>query len=135
MPAGEPSMAALRAEPSLAEPTRTEVVEPAPPILPEPAAEPAPPTWATLYARYFGPGTEGSCGRAHGCHAEAMADADSAYRWLAQRGYIAGASSPLVSNNSCLRWFGGNMPPRGGLPNEEATRDLGAWAAAGARNN
>jgi hypothetical protein len=101
------------------------------------AADPEvpPPTWATIYARYFGPGTEGSCSRAHGCHADAMASPDSAYEWLARRGYISGAQSPLVGSNSCLRWFGGNMPPRGAVPNEEAMRDLGAWAAAGARNN
>jgi hypothetical protein len=61
-----------------------------------------------------------------------MADSDSAYAWLAQRGYIAGMRSPLISpTNSCLRWFGGNMPPRG-TPNESAVRDLQAWVAAGA---
>jgi hypothetical protein len=64
-----------------------------------------------------------------------MSDAASAYSWLEQRGYISGAQSALVSKtNSCLTWFGGNMPPRGGR-DEDAERDLGAWAAAGARNN
>jgi hypothetical protein len=63
-----------------------------------------------------------------------MTDADSAYRWLVQRGYLGGEQPALVGNNSCLRWFGGNMPPRG-VPNESAARDLTAWAAAGARNN
>jgi hypothetical protein len=97
-----------------------------------PAAAPDPPTWETIYSRYFGPGTVGGCGRGRKCHAEAMADAPSAYAWLKQRGYIAGTQSPLVSRtNSCLRWFGGNMPPRG-APNDEAIRDLGAWVAGGA---
>ena len=99
-----------------------------------PAPSVPPPTWATLYGRYFAPGTAGSCGRSRGCHAEVMADADSAYQWLAQRGYISGAQSALVGSNSCLRWFGGNMPPRG-TPSEDAIRDLSAWAAAGAQNN
>jgi hypothetical protein len=63
-----------------------------------------------------------------------MTDADSAYRWLTDRGYIHGEQSALVGGNSCLRWFGGNMPPKG-VPGQSATRDLTAWAAAGARNN
>jgi hypothetical protein len=64
-----------------------------------------------------------------------MSDAPSAYEWLAQRGYIAGPQSALVSrSNSCLRWFGGNMPPRG-TANDTAARDLEAWATAGASNN
>jgi hypothetical protein len=102
-----------------------------------PSALPATPPlgWEGLYARYFAPGTEGGCASAHACHAEAMGDADSAYTWLAQRGYIAGMRSPLVSpTNSCLKWFGGNMPPRG-KANDSAVRDIEAWVADGARNN
>jgi len=96
------------------------------------AAVPSPPTWETIFARYFGPGTAGACGQPGKCHAQAMADAASSYAWLTQRGYIAGTQSPLVSPlNSCLRWFGGNMPPRGAA-NDEAIRDLQAWVAAGA---
>jgi len=61
-----------------------------------------------------------------------MRDASSAYDWLARRGYIDGTRSALVSPaNSCLRWFGGNMPPQA-RPAEDATRDLQAWVAAGA---
>jgi hypothetical protein len=61
-----------------------------------------------------------------------MRDASAAYGWLARRGYIDGTRSALVSPaNSCLRWFGGNMPPRA-RPAEDATRDLQAWVAAGA---
>lgn len=97
-----------------------------------PVAELTGPSWGSIYSRYFAPGTEGDCGRSRACHAETMADAASAYAWLAQWGYIAGAHSPLISPlNSCLRWFGGNMPPRG-TANDEAIRDLAAWVAAGA---
>jgi hypothetical protein len=93
------------------------------------------PTWAEIYARYFAPETPGGCARSHACHAESMGDAAAAYEWLSQRGYIAGTQSPLVSTqNSCLRWFGGNMPPRG-QPNATAARELTAWVAAGAKND
>jgi hypothetical protein len=81
------------------------------------------------------PGTEGGCGRAAKCHARQMGDAGSAYEWLKQRGYIAGAGSALASNaNSCLRWFGGNMPP-GGHENPKAAADVAAWVAVGAPEN
>lgn len=91
-----------------------------------------PPTWTALFAAYFGPGSPGSCGRAARCHAAEMRDASSAYEWLTRRGYIDGTRSALVSpTNSCLRWFGGNMPPQA-RPSEDATRDLQAWVAAGA---
>jgi hypothetical protein len=109
----------------------------APPAAPPavtPAATSEVPTWTAIYARYLGPSTEGGCGRAQACHADAMPDAPAAYEWLAQRGYIAGPESPLVRSNSCLRWFGGNMPPRG-KANDAAARDLAAWANAGAANN
>jgi hypothetical protein len=97
------------------------------------AAAPAP-TWNAIYARYLGPGTVGACARAHACHASAMSDAASTYSWLAQRGYIAGSHSALVGSNSCLRGFGGNMPPRGAF-DADAMRDLEAWVAAGAADN
>lgn len=102
-----------------------------------PASSPAtpaapPPTWRALFASYFGPGSPGSCGRAGRCHAGDMSDPSSAYEWLAHRGYIDGTRSALVSpSNSCLRWFGGNMPPQA-QPAEDATHDLQAWVAAGA---
>jgi hypothetical protein len=97
-----------------------------------PASVPDSPTWTLIYARYFGRGSAGACAQAGRCHAGTMADANSAYEWLKQRGYISGTQSALVSRtNSCLRWFGGNMPPRG-FSNDDATRDLEAWVAAGA---
>ncbi len=108
--------------------------EPPPPSAPRELPSPAParPTWSELFAAYMAPGTEGGCGRAGRCHAAQMSDAASAYDWLRQRGYIEGARSALASNaNSCLRWFGGNMPP-GGQPNPKAAADLTAWVAVGA---
>ncbi len=106
----------------------------APAMAPAVARTPTP-TWTEIYATYFAPGTAGSCARAGKCHPDVMADATSAYTWLAQRGYVAGAHSALVSKtNSCLRWFGGNMPP-GAAPNEDAVRDLEAWVALGAPAN
>ena len=115
------------------------------PARPEPVAEvattvppPAPPiapTWSTLYQQYFAVKTEGACGRSSACHATEMSDATSAYSWLERRGYIAGPQSAIASNrNSCLRWFGGNMPP-GGRPDPRAADELSAWVAAGAPNN
>ncbi|HLK39889.1 MAG TPA: hypothetical protein VKU41_24200 [Polyangiaceae bacterium] len=92
-------------------------------------------TWTDIFSTYFGPGTEGGCGRSSACHAEEVRDAGSTYEWLSRRGYITGTQSALVSRtNSCLRWFGGNMPPRG-TPNDRATRDLEAWVAGGALDN
>jgi len=119
--------------------TATPVVgpEPSTPALvpPAPVVESEAPTWTEIYARYFGPGSEGSCGRSRACHAAVMGDASSAHTWLEQRGYIAGTRSPIASEvNSCLRWFGGNMPPKG-KPNPDAVRDFRAWVAAGAPND
>jgi hypothetical protein len=95
----------------------------------------AAPRWSWLFAQYFAAGTEGACGRSRACHAADIMDASSAYEWLERHGYIAGVQSPLVStSNSCLRWFGGNMPPRG-MPNSQAAQDLTAWVAAGAPND
>jgi hypothetical protein len=118
----------LRVHVSASEPaTATPVVDSSP----SPASADAP-TWSRIYARYLGPGTEGGCGRSGACHRDAMSDAPSAYEWLRQRGYIDGPRSALVSpKNSCLRWFGGNMPPRG-TPDDDAARELAAWVAAGA---
>jgi hypothetical protein len=89
------------------------------------------PTWREIYAKYLGPGTPGACGRAARCHAAEMTDRHAAYDWLSSRGYILGVQSPLVGPNSCLRWFGGNMPPQG-TANDDAARDLAVWVASGA---
>jgi hypothetical protein len=132
---------AVRAPATFAPPTppprtvaATDVAEamPASPSASPLAFPSTPPTWTAMFAAYFGPGSPGSCGRAGRCHAAEMRDASSAYDWLVRRGYIDGTRSALVSpTNSCLRWFGGNMPPQA-QPSEDATRDLQAWVAAGA---
>ena len=65
-----------------------------------------------------------------------MSSASKGYTWLKGKGYITNASSPLVdSSQSCLSWFGGNMPPSGPSSNAAATTAMKAWAAAGAANN
>ena len=107
-----------------------ETADPPPP--PPPHAVPPPPTWSAIYAAYFGEGSAGSCGRSRSCHADEMRDAGAAYDWLARRGYIDGTQSALVRANSCLRWFGGNMPPQGQASSDDARRELEAWVAAGA---
>jgi hypothetical protein len=90
------------------------------------------PTWSEVFDRYLALGTQGGCARSAGCHASEMKDATSAYAWLSQRGYISGTDSALVSpRNSCLRWFGGNMPPKG-HDDADAAQALSAWVAAGA---
>jgi hypothetical protein len=141
--AGRVPAATARIEPEAAAPAATARIRPEATVPAAPAGvAPAitPPVerpqvrWTDLYRTYLGPGTNGGCARARPCHSDTMADAGSAYAWLAQRGYIAGAQSPLVMKNSCLRWFGGNMPPRG-EPNDTAARELEAWVAAGAPEN
>jgi hypothetical protein len=107
----------------------------APPISSSSPTPSAPRTWTAIFSAYLGPGTEGGCGRSGACHADEVKDAESTYEWLSRRGYIAGTQSALVSRtNSCLGWFGGNMPPRA-MPNAQATRDLEAWVAGGALEN
>jgi hypothetical protein len=62
-----------------------------------------------------------------------MGTSAKAYSYLSN--YINGTSSRLVVNGqSCLTWFGGNMPPGGGSDSQAVT-DLDAWVAAGAQNN
>ncbi len=106
---------------------------------PDPSPPVAAPTWSSLFEQYFAAGTEGGCARSKKCHASEMSDPESAFRWLQQRGYIDGTRSALVSrSNSCLRWFGGNMPPSSASPgaaNEQAAADLAAWVAAGAHDD
>jgi len=140
-PAGRVPAATARIQPEAAATTARIQPEAAAPAAPAgaapaitPAVERSQVRWTDLYRAYLGPGTTGGCARARPCHGDTMADAASAYAWLAQRGYIAGPQSPLVMKNSCLRWFGGNMPPRG-EPNDAAARELEAWVAAGAPEN
>jgi hypothetical protein len=138
--AGAREGAAIRQAPAapIVNVAATELAAAARPVAPVASDVPSaasPPTWSALYAAYFAVGGESGCGRAGRCHATEMGDAASAYAWLSQRGYIAGTQSALASrSNSCLRWFGGNMPP-GGASNPQAAEAVIAWVAAGARDD
>ncbi len=89
------------------------------------------PTWTEIFNSYLASGTEGRC---DGCHSEGST-ATNLYSWLNGKGYISGASSRLTSSSqSCLSWYGGNMPP-GGPSDATAVSEMNAWAAAGAANN
>lgn len=131
------------AHPPIASPTAAPTPIGAPsiarPALQQPPHEAAPapeaaPTWGQIYERYLAVGSVGSCARSAACHGSQMSDAASAYQWLREHGFIDGAKSALVQSNSCLRWFGGNMPPRG-ADDRRAVDDLVAWVAAGARQD
>ncbi len=88
------------------------------------------PTWSQIYTNYL----KSSVGRCNSCHSQ-CSSASNTYSWLQGKGYISGTSSALVDpNQSCLTWYGGNMPPSGGQ-NSAAVNDMNAWAAAGAANN
>jgi hypothetical protein len=68
------------------------------------------------------------------CHTQ-TSSSNATYLWLRSQGYITGSSPALVSTSqSCLSWYGGNMPPGGG-DDAAAVTDMNAWAAAGALNN
>jgi hypothetical protein len=84
------------------------------------------PTWSSIYSSYLS-----GCKSCHG----QCSGASNTYTWLKGKGYISGTSSALVDpNQSCLSWYGGNMPPNGGS-NSAAVKAMDAWAAAGAANN
>jgi hypothetical protein len=84
------------------------------------------PTWTTIFDSYFT--------MCKTCHVE-MTTPDGAYSWLMSQGFIDGAFSPLVSPaQSCLAWYGGDMPP-GGTSNPAAVAAMNAWAAAGAQDS
>lgn len=86
------------------------------------------PTWTQVYGRYL----QGCTGP--GCHVE-MTTSNGAYAWLVSQGYINGTSSNLANPlKSCLKWYGGDMPPCGG-DDALAVADMNAWVAAGASNN
>lgn len=98
------------------------------------------PTWSTIYATYFASGTPGHCGNS-GCHLNSLkgfkcgSDKTTCYNGLVTAGYVSGTSSALSDpKQSCLTWFGGNMPPGGGS-SSAAQKDITAWVADGAKNN
>lgn len=102
------------------------------------------PTWSSLYAQFFGPGTPGHCGDS-GCHASARGGfacgttKASCYAGLVASGLVdaqAPASSPLGDRDtSPLAWFGGGMPADRPTPNPTAAAAVTAWLAAGAHQN
>jgi hypothetical protein len=84
------------------------------------------PTFSTLFNAYLT-----GCKM---CHTQTNSS-NATYLWLRSQGYITGSSPALVSTSqSCLSWYGGNMPPGGG-DDATAVTDMNAWAAAGALNN
>jgi hypothetical protein len=86
------------------------------------------PTWRQLYQSYL------STCAAKGCHQE-MSTPRGAYAWLQAKGQISGTSSKLVDPAaSCLKWYGGDMPPCGS-PDARGAAELKAWADAGAPND
>ncbi|HEY1959156.1 MAG TPA: hypothetical protein VGH28_26260 [Polyangiaceae bacterium] len=90
------------------------------------------PTWTQVFNNYLKSGTKGKCSS---CHSQGNS-ASSLYTWLKGRGYISGSGSALVdANQSCLSWYGGNMPTNGPSSYAQAVTDMNAWAAAGAQNN
>jgi hypothetical protein len=89
-------------------------------------------TWTTVFNNYLAGSTKGRCSS---CHSQGSSKANL-YSWLKGKGYINGTSSALVdSNQSCLSWYGGNMPTNGPSSWSQAVTDMNSWAAAGAQNN
>ncbi len=88
-------------------------------------------TWTSIFNNYMAGSREGRCSS---CHSQGSTAA-KLYSWLSGKGYISGTKSALVSSSqSCLSWYGGNMPPSG--PSDaKAVSDMNAWAASGAPNN
>jgi hypothetical protein len=93
------------------------------------------PTWTDLYNTYFAAGTIGNCTQ---CHAADMVTPASSFSWLNSSSLMyLDPTDPLLldTTQSCLSWFGGNMPPAGPTTNATAVKDFTAWAKAGAKNN
>lgn len=89
------------------------------------------PTWTMIFDAYMGPAVASPCKTCH----NKMDTPLHSYAWLASQGYMARPSPALVDKTqSCLSWYGGNMPP-GGADNQAAVTDMNAWAAAGALDN
>jgi hypothetical protein len=111
------------------------------------APNPAAPTYAQLFTRYFAPGTAGHCATA-GCHADPEHNIwlcgttkDSCYRGMVEQMLIDPAN-PLGSliidpASSPLRWFNptGPMPFDNAKPFPEARDAILAWVDSCAPNN
>jgi hypothetical protein len=85
------------------------------------------PTWTYVFTTYFYMTCQTTC------HPQ-MSAPRNGYVWLKSQGYIAGTSSAIAGPQSCLAWYGGDMPP-GGATNTQGVADLNAWVAAGALQN
>ena len=88
----------------------------------------AAPTWTQLHTLYLKSGTIGNCPHCH----SSTGSASSAFTWIKSKGYSPAAL--VDKNQSCLSWFGGNMPSSG-VTSAAATKDFNAWFAAGGLNN
>lgn len=101
------------------------------------------PTWTTIYTSYFAAASIGRCG-ASGCHLSTKSgfkcgsDKTTCYNGLVSSGYVdtknPAASLIADAQQSCLVWFGGNMPPSNGS-SSKAAADITAWVKDGAKNN
>jgi hypothetical protein len=89
---------------------------------------PAAPTWTQLHTLYLKSGTIGNCPHCH----SSTSSASSAFTWIKGKGYSPAAL--VDKNQSCLSWFGGNMPSSG-VTSAAAAKDFNAWFAAGGLNN
>lgn len=88
----------------------------------------AAPTWTQLHTLYLKSGTVGNCPHCH----SSTGSASSAFTWIKNKGYSPAAL--VDKNQSCLSWFGGNMPSSG-VTSAAAAKDFNAWFAAGGLNN
>jgi hypothetical protein len=85
-----------------------------------------------VWTNYLKGGTVGNCSHCHG----QTSSASAAYSWLKGKGQIGGSKPALTDPaQSCLTWYGGNMPTNGPSQVANAVNDMNAWAAAGAANN
>jgi len=95
------------------------------------------PTFSQIYTNYLATGTVGNCAQTS-CHSQ-MSSAGASYTWLQGQTKDCGSPNCLEtltsSTGSCLQWFGGSMPPGGNPSDQQATCDISAWFAAGAKNN
>jgi hypothetical protein len=90
----------------------------------------SPVTWTEVYDRYLATGTIGNCTNCHG-----TVSPSAAFSFLQGKGYVGGPNPSLTNpSQSCLTWYGGNMPPFG-PQSAQAVSDMNAWAAAGAKDN
>jgi len=102
------------------------------PPLPQTGSIPGTPgSWTHVYFAYLAEGTIGNC---YPCHIE-MVDPPASFRWLEEHAYVGDGAPLLTSTQSCLTWFGGNMPPGSPVQSAEAVNEMNLWVSSGALNN